>query len=59
MKNILLTGATGGKILAQHKDLVDSSICVPAEETARIQECHIMIGQIFCAIVEKELYGYS
>ena len=59
MKNILLTGSTGGKILSEHKNLIDHSICVPAEETARIQECHIMIGQIFCALVEKELYGYS
>ncbi len=57
MKNLLLTGQTGGIIMEKHSDLVDVSIRVPAKETARIQECHIMIGQIFCAIVEKELYG--
>ena len=59
MTNILLTGAKGGEILKKHRALLDTSICVPSEETARIQESHIMIGQIFCAIVEKELYGYS
>ena len=57
MTNLLLTGESGGVILAEHPQLVDVSIRVPAQETARIQECHIMIGQIICAIVEKELYN--
>ena len=59
MRSIILTGAKGGKILKEYKDLVEENICIPTEETARIQEAHIMVGQIFCAIVEKELYGYS
>ena len=59
MKNILLTGLTGGQVLGMHSDLIDSAVCIPAEETARIQECHIMTGQIFCAVVEKELYGFG
>ncbi len=59
MKNILLTGGTGGKVLGEYASLVDVSICVPSDETARIQECHIMIGQIICAIVEKKLYGFG
>lgn len=33
------------------------AINVPSNDTARIQECHIMIGHIICEIVEKELFG--
>ncbi len=57
MKTILLTGGDGGDIMLNYNKIVDLCICVPATETARIQECHIMIGQIFCALVEKELYN--
>ena len=56
MFTFLLTGSTGGRIFAEHKPLLDHVIRVPAEETSRIQECHIMIGQILCAVVEKQLY---
>ena len=59
MQNILLTGGDGGRMLREFAPLVDFSIVVPHEETARIQECHIMIGQILCAVVEKELYGFD
>lgn len=41
------TGRTGGK-LKQHCDC----LCVPSDETARIQECHILIGHIVCSFVE-------
>lgn len=47
-----LTGETGGKIA----DICDYCIKVPSKETPRIQEAHIMIGHIICAIVEKELF---
>ncbi len=57
MFTFLLTGDTGGSIFAEHRALLDHVIRVPSTETSRIQECHIMIGQIFCAIVEKEIYG--
>ncbi len=59
MTTVLFTGGNGGRALAEHAGLVDVPIVVPATETARIQECHIMIGQILCAIVEKELYGFD
>lgn len=42
-----LTGETGGRL----KDVCDC-IQVPSESTALIQECHIMIGHIVCAIAE-------
>ncbi len=47
-----LTNSNGGKM----KDLSDYCICVPSENTARVQEAHIMIGHIICAIVEEKLF---
>jgi D-sedoheptulose 7-phosphate isomerase len=48
-----LTGISGGKM----KDLCDILIKVPSNDTARIQEVHILIGHIICSIVEEELFG--
>jgi D-sedoheptulose 7-phosphate isomerase len=48
-----LTGLSGGLM----KDLCDVNICVPSDETPRIQEVHILIGHIICGIVEEELFG--
>jgi len=50
-----LTGCKGGLL----KDMCDILITVPSENTARIQECHILIGHIICEIVEKELFTYD
>src|SRR6266481_3947855 len=47
---IALTGS-GGKM----KDLADCSICIPSDETPRIQECHILTGHIICEIAEEML----
>ena len=47
----IFTGNSGGEIQSKAKCLN-----VPSEITARIQECHIMIGQIICGIVEAELF---
>lgn len=48
-----LTGQTGGKM----NELCDYCIKVPSKETPRIQESHILIGHIICAVVEEELFG--
>lgn len=45
---VALTGGTGGRL----KD-VCNCIRVPSTNTAHIQEAHIMIGHIVCAIAEK------
>jgi len=37
-------------------DLCDFCIQIPSLETPRIQETHILIGHILCAIIEKELF---
>lgn len=31
-------------------------LCVPSRDTARIQECHIMIGHIVCGLVEHQYF---
>jgi D-sedoheptulose 7-phosphate isomerase len=43
-----LTGASGG----QMKALCDLCLCIPSDNTARIQEMHILIGHILCEAVE-------
>lgn len=48
-----LAGETGG----QMKNRCDYCIQVPSAETPRIQEAHIMIGHIICAIVEEAIFG--
>jgi len=48
-----LTGQNGG----QMRDLCDYCLCVPSNETPRIQESHILIGHIICAVVEEALFG--
>ncbi len=44
-------GRTGGEIRA----IVDHAIVIPAQDTARIQECHITMGHILCELVEDFL----
>ena len=44
------TGATGGLLKARCP-----CICVPSNETPHIQECHILMGHIMCALVERDL----
>lgn len=53
LQTISLLGGNGGKLAG----LADCQIIVPSTITARIQESHILIGHIFCSIIEKELFG--
>ena len=48
-----LVGETGGEM----KDLCDYIIKVPSKETPRIQEAHILIGHIWCSMIEKDIFG--
>lgn len=52
MQVIGLLGADGGKIASE----CDSTVIVPSSVTARIQESHIMIGHIWCEIIEERLF---
>jgi len=51
MKTIGLLGKGGGKAAS----LVQQSIIVPSNTTARIQEMHILIGHILCDLIEEGL----
>jgi len=55
-KGITSIGLTGNKP-CQMDDLADLCIKVPSDCTPRIQESHILIGHIICAIVEENLFG--
>ena len=52
LKTYIFTGEIGGEIKGRSECLH-----VPSKDTARIQECHILIGHIVCGIVEKEMFG--
>jgi len=48
LKTIAFTGKTGGNL----DGIADITIKVPSDNTQRIQESHIMIGQILCSLIE-------
>jgi len=52
LHTVALTGSSGGKL----KNAVDYCICVPSDETPRIQECHILIGHIISELVEQAIF---
>ena len=45
---VAMTGAGGGKMAA----LADAIVCVPTDDTARVQEGHILCGHMLCDWVE-------
>jgi len=49
---ISLLGKNGGKI----KEISDVSIIVPSQDTARIQEVHLVIIHNICQIIEKHFF---
>jgi len=53
LKTIVLSGADGGQL----KSIADVSVCVPSVDVQRIQEAHIVIEHILCALVERDLFG--
>lgn len=44
------TGKNGGELI----DICDYCLVVPSNNTARIQEAHILIGHIICEIIDEE-----
>ena len=51
LKTIAFTGKTGGSL----DGIADITIKVPSDNTQRIQESHIMIGQILCSLIELSI----
>lgn len=52
LHTVAFTGCSGGEL----KDAVDHCICVPSNETPRIQECHILIGHVIAQLVEQTIF---
>jgi D-sedoheptulose 7-phosphate isomerase len=50
-KLIGLSGNDGGELT----NVADINIVIPSNSTARIQEMHILIGHIFCQIIEENI----
>jgi D-sedoheptulose 7-phosphate isomerase len=46
---VAFTGETGGKLAGK----VDLLLNVPSRDAQRVQECHITIGHIACALIER------
>ena len=55
-KKIITIGLTGGNT-SKLSNLCDYTINIPSENTARIQEAHILIGHIICGNIEDYLFG--
>jgi len=52
LKLISMTGATGGDLLP----LSDICMRIPSTDTQKIQEAHIVLGHIFCGLVERAIH---
>jgi len=53
LMTVALTGSGGGEMAT----IVDTALIVPSDNTARIQEAHIVIGHIVCELAEQKLFG--
>lgn len=49
---VVFTGAGRGKL-----NVDTETLNMPSTDTARIQECHILIGHIICGIVEQNFFS--
>jgi D-sedoheptulose 7-phosphate isomerase len=55
MVSVGMTGRTGGRM----RDLCEILVAIPSDETARIQEVHMLIGHAICGIVEREMFPHA
>ncbi len=53
IRSVGFTGRSGGKA----RGLVDLALCVPADTTMLIQECHTAMGHMIVALVEKLIFN--
>lgn len=51
LRTIGFLGGDGGKL----KDLVELPLVVPAQDSDRIQEVHILIGHIICDLIDSKI----
>jgi len=52
LHTVAFTGCSGGNL----RNAANYCICVPSNDTPRIQECHILLGHIIAELVEEELF---
>ena len=50
LKTIAFLGGDGGYI----RNVAQTSLVVPVQDTGRVQECHILLGHIICEIIDNE-----
>jgi D-sedoheptulose 7-phosphate isomerase len=51
LATLALTGRSGGSM----REVADACVRVPADETPRIQEGHLVVAHILCEIAEREI----
>jgi D-sedoheptulose 7-phosphate isomerase len=49
LSTIGMTGTTGGILSSE----ADYCLCIPSDQTPRIQEAHILLGHILCELIEE------
>jgi D-sedoheptulose 7-phosphate isomerase len=49
LTTIGMTGTTGGILSSE----ADYCLCIPSDQTPRIQEAHILLGHILCELIEE------
>jgi len=52
MLTVGFTGRHGGKM----QEICNIMICIPSDDTPRIQEAHILVGHIVCQLIEEEMF---
>jgi D-sedoheptulose 7-phosphate isomerase len=55
ISTVAMTGEARGPMA----EIADEWLAVPHRETQKIQEGHIVLGHIFCALVENRIHGQS
>ena len=55
LTTVAWTGKGGGKLAS----LVDHPFVVPSNVTARIQECHIILGHVLCELIEEKFFAHA
>lgn len=55
-RSMVTVGFTGRSAPLMN-ECCDAVLNIPSQETSKIQECHIVVGHIVCALIEMAVYG--
>jgi D-sedoheptulose 7-phosphate isomerase len=53
----MVTIALAGRFGSRLQEISQYCLCVPSDQTSRIQEAHILIGHIIAQLTERELFA--